>query len=354
MFGLRSGFLPFAPNNARRSGFWTNCAEAQDPSLNSRNWFQEKLLKPPGASEVYKSMTTPAHQRLRNGLCALRFLFSAILLAAASLNADEPKEILLWTGGAPGSEGKAGREIIEKGTNGERKVWNIHNPTITPYLPAKEKATGAAVIIAPGGAHRFLCVDHEGYNVSQWLSDRGIAAFVLKNRLAKETNSTYKIDVEALADTQRAVRLVRNRAKEWGINPQRIGVMGFSAGGELAALVSVRFDSGKEGAEDPVERQSCRPDFQALIYPGRSRDIQPVKDSPPAFLACGYKDRQDIAEGLADVYLRFKKAGVPAELHIYSEAGHGFGMRANMKGAVGGWLGRFGEWLGDRGMLKQD
>ena len=284
----------------------------------------------------------------------LRRLASVIfLLPLALLAADEPKEILLWPNGAPGSEGRTEKEVVEKSANGERKVWSIHHPSITPYLPARGKATGAAVIIAPGGAHRFLCVDHEGYNVAQWLSERGIAAFVLKNRLAKETNSTYKTDVEALADTQRAVRLVRSRAKEWSVNPQSIGVMGFSAGGELAALVSVRFDGGKEGAPDLIERQSCKPDFQALIYPGRSRDIQPMKDSPPVFLACGYKDRQDIAEGLADVYLRFKKIGVPAELHIYSEAGHGFGVRAGTKGAVGGWLARFEEWLGDRGLLKQ-
>jgi endo-1,4-beta-xylanase len=275
------------------------------------------------------------------------------LLPIALLAADEPKEILLWPNGAPGSESKTEKEVVEKSANGERKVWSIHNPSVTPYLPAKGKATGAAVIIAPGGAHRFLCVDHEGYNVAQWLSERGIAAFVLKNRLAKETNSTYKIEVEALADTQRAVRLVRSRAKEWSINPQSVGVMGFSAGGELAALVSVHFDGGKEGALDLIERQSCKPDFQALIYPGRSHDIQPTKDSPPVFLACGYKDRQDIAEGLADVYLRFKKIGVPAELHIYSEAGHGFGVRAGTKGAVGGWLSRFEEWLGDRSFLKQ-
>src|SRR6185295_16673961 len=123
--------------------------------------------------------------------------------------AVEPKEVPLWPNGAPGSEGKTTKEIVETGANGERKIWNIHNPSITPFLPSKEKATGAAVIVAPGGAHRFLCVDHEGYNVARWLSERGIAAFVLKNRLAKETNSTYKIEVEALADTQRAVRLVR-------------------------------------------------------------------------------------------------------------------------------------------------
>ena len=267
--------------------------------------------------------------------------------------AAQPAEIPLWPKGAPGSEGKTEKEVVETSANGERKVWSIHSPSITPYLPAKEKATGAAVIIAPGGAHRFLCVDHEGYYVAQWFSERGIAAFVLKNRLAKETNSTYKIEVEALADTQRAVRLVRSRAKEWSLNPQSIGVMGFSAGGELAALVSARFDGGKADSADVVERESCKPDFQALIYPGRSRDIQPIKDQPPVFLACGYNDRQDISEGLAELYLRYKKAGVPAELHIYSAAGHGFGLRESSRGAVAGWTARFSEWLGDRGFLKR-
>lgn len=279
--------------------------------------------------------------------------FAVILAGKINLFAGEPAEIPLWPNGAPGSEGKTASEIVEKSANGERKVWSIHQPSLTPYLPAKDKATGAAVIIAPGGAHRFLCVDHEGYNVAQWLSDRGIAAFVLKNRLAKETNSTYRIEIEALADTQRAVRLVRSRANEWNINPQSVGVMGFSAGGELAALVSARFDAGKADSTDAVERVSCKPDFQALIYPGRSRDIQPTKEQPPVFLACGYGDRQDISEGLAELYLRYKRAGVPAELHIYSAAGHGFGLRDSSKGAVAGWPARFSEWLGDRGFLKK-
>ena len=287
-------------------------------------------------------------KRLHRSLIFLTLLASVMTTLAA-----QPAEIPLWPKGAPGSEGKTEKEVVETSANGERKVWSIHSPSITPYLPAKEKATGAAVIIAPGGAHRFLCVDHEGYYVAQWFSERGIAAFVLKNRLAKETNSTYKIEVEALADTQRAVRLVRSRAKEWSLNPQSIGVMGFSAGGELAALVSARFDGGKADSADVVERESCKPDFQALIYPGRSRDIQPIKDQPPVFLACGYNDRQDISEGLAELYLRYKKAGVPAELHIYSAAGHGFGLRESSRGAVAGWTARFSEWLGDRGFLKR-
>jgi endo-1,4-beta-xylanase len=198
-----------------------------------------------------------------------------------------------------------------------------------------------------------LAIDHEGYNVAQWLRDRGIAAFVLKYRLARETNSTYQVDLHALADTQRAIRVVRSRAQEWGINPARVGVMGFSAGGELAALASMRPDKGIPDAADPVDRSSAKPDFQALIYPGSSRNIEPTKESAPVFLACAYNDRPDISEGLANVYLKFKQAGVPAELHIYSSGGHGFGLRSSNRKPVGTWIARFEEWLADSGLLKQ-
>ena len=280
-------------------------------------------------------------------------LFALVLLPAIIVAADEPKEIPLWPNGAPGSEGKTDKEIVQRGASGERSVYSIHNPSITPYLPPKDKTTGAAVIVIPGGGHRVLAIDHEGYNVAQWLSERGIAAFVLKYRLARETNSTYQVEVHALADTQRAIRLVRSRAQEWGIDPARVGVMGFSAGGELAAFASMRFDNGVEGAADAVDGQNSRPAFQALIYPGSSRKIEPSKDSPPAFLACAYNDRPDIAEGLAEVYLRFKRAGVPAELHIYGSGGHGFGVRASNRKPVATWLARFEEWLGDNGFLQR-
>ena len=280
-------------------------------------------------------------------------LFALVLLSAIIIAADEPKEIPLWPNGAPGSEGKNDKEIVQRGASGERSVYSIHNPSITPYLPPKDKTTGAAVIVIPGGGHRVLAIDHEGYNVAQWLSERGIAAFVLKYRLARETNSTYQVEVHALADTQRAIRLVRSRAQEWGIDPARVGVMGFSAGGELAAFASMRFDNGVEGAADAVDRQNSRPAFQALIYPGSSRKIEPSKDSPPAFLACAYNDRPDIAEGLAEAYLRFKRAGVPAELHIYGSGGHGFGVRASNRKPVATWLARFEEWLGDNGFLQR-
>jgi endo-1,4-beta-xylanase len=267
----------------------------------------------------------------------------AFVLSSNLVRAADPKEIPLWPNGAPGSQGRTTKEIVEAFGNGEHKVSGIQNPSITPYLPPKEKATGLSVIIAPGGAHRFLAIDHEGYNVAKWLSERGIAAFVLKYRLAKETNSIYKIETHALADTQRAIRLVRSHAREWNIN--RIGIMGFSAGGELAAMAGTRFDKGSAAASDPIERESSRPDFQALIYPGRSADIQPTSETVPAFLACASNDRPDISEGLAEVYLRFKKVKVPAELHIYADGGHGFGLRETNTRPVGNWAARFDDWL---------
>ncbi|MEP7144862.1 MAG: alpha/beta hydrolase, partial [Ferruginibacter sp.] len=232
-------------------------------------------------------------------------------------------------------------------------ISNIHHPSITPYIPSSQKATGAAVIIAPGGGHRELWITHEGYNPAKWFSDRGIAAFVLKYRLAHDTLSTYTIDKDELADIQRAIRLVRSRAKEWDIDTARIGVMGFSAGGEVAALSAMHFDNGNATATDAVDQQSSRPAFQALIYPGNSERFEVVANAPPVFLVGGFNDRADIAQGIAEVYIKYKKANVPAELHIYSNAGHGFGMREKNTGAVTGWPSRFEEWMSDRGLLKK-
>jgi endo-1,4-beta-xylanase len=271
-------------------------------------------------------------------------LFPSEVFAATS-----PTEILLWPNGAPGSEGKTGEERVRIAPTGEHVVTDVHKPSITPYLPARDKVTGTAIIIAPGGGHRELWIDHEGHNVARWLSERGIAAFVLKYRLAKATNSAYSVDRDELADMQRAIRLVRNRAQEWGINPNRLGVMGFSAGGEVAFLSAMRYDNGQPGAPDALERQGSRPDFQALIYPGNSRRIEPTTNSPPAFLLCGANDRPDISDGLASVYLKFKQVKVPAELHIYAGAGHGFGLRPSNTGPVSKWLELFEAWLQQSG-----
>ena len=280
-------------------------------------------------------------------------LVSVLMLAAWFGAADRPSEIPLWPAGAPGSDGKPEKEVVVISASGELSVSGIHRPSITPYLPAPDTATGLAILVIPGGGHRVLAITHEGYNVAEWLRDRGIAAFVLKHRLAREANSTYRIEVESFADTRRALQLIRSRAAEWRIDPARVGALGFSAGGELVTMASTRVTAADAGAADPLERQPSRPDFQALIYPGRSADIQPTKDAPPVFLAAAYNDRPDISEGLAEAYLRFKRAGVPAELHIYGTGGHGFGQRTTNVRPVGQWMVRFEEWLAESGLLKR-
>jgi endo-1,4-beta-xylanase len=282
-----------------------------------------------------------------------RAVLAALLLTPSVAASDRAAEIALWPDGAPGSQGKPMKEVVTTSASGELSVSGVHNPTLTPYLPARENATGLAILVIPGGGHRVLAITHEGYNVAEWLRDRGIAAFVLKHRLAREAESTYKIEVESFADTERAIRLIRSRAGEWGVDPDRVGAIGFSAGGELVTLLSARGDAGNATAADPLARQSSRLTFQALIYPGRSGDIQPVAGAPPAFLAAAYNDRQDISEGLAEAYLRFKRAGVPAELHIYGTGGHGFGVRPSNKRPVGQWTARFAEWLADSGFLRR-
>jgi acetyl esterase/lipase len=281
-----------------------------------------------------------------------RLQMLAIGLLIGIVAGAQQKEILLWPNGAPGSAGKTGGDKLRM-VNNDMVLSNIHKPSITVYLPTNSKPTGTAVVIAPGGGHRELWITHEGFNEAKWLSERGIAAFVLKYRLAKDSNSTYTIDKDELADIQRAIRLVRSHAKEWNIDTAKIGVMGFSAGGELAALSAMRFDKGNVAATDETDRLSSRPAFQALIYPGGTANFEVVPDMPPVFLVGGFNDREDIAEGIAEVYLKCKKANVPAELHIYSNAGHGFGMRENNTGAMSRWIERFADWLGDRGFLKK-
>jgi len=278
----------------------------------------------------------------------LKFILPQVYLLTAILSAQP---ILLWPDGAPGSEGKNTPEVVVTAPNGEQQISTIHKPTILPFLP-REKSTGAAVIVAPGGGHRLLCTTHEGTNVAEWLAGQGIAAFVLKYRLASEEGSTYTVDDHAVADMHRAIRLIRSRATEWNINPAALGVIGFSAGGEVCAISSMRFDAGNPDAADPLDRFSDRPDFQALIYPGRSNRIFPIKESPPAFLAASANDRPDISEGLTKVYLDFKKAGVPVELHLFADGGHGFGYRKGKTGPSAEWIDRFHEWMVFRRFTK--
>ncbi|MFZ2280849.1 MAG: alpha/beta hydrolase [Prosthecobacter sp.] len=157
-----------------------------------------------------------------------------------------------------------------------------------------------------------------------------------------------------MADARRAIRTVRSRAAEWHIQPDRIGILGFSAGGELAAFAAMTNDPGQKDAADPIEQQSSRPDFQGLIYPGTSGLFNATKGMPPLFIAAGYSDRPDISEGMATLYLKYKAAGVKAEMHIFANAGHGFGYKADAKpSAAARWPMRFTEWLTDSGLLKQ-
>lgn len=233
--------------------------------------------------------------------------------------------IVLWPDGTPGSEARRNEPEEIRGET----ILNVHNPSMFAFVPARASHTGVALILAPGGGHTSLWIMHEGFNPAQALAARGVAVFVLKNRLQ---SSGYRFDAEGLADMQRAIRTVRSRAAEWGVDPAKIGAGGFSAGGELAQLAALRHDAGNPAATDPIERVSSRPDFQVLIYPGKSQLIQPVDGSPPAFLAAGYEDRPDISIGLAEAYLRFKKVGVQAELHMYARTGHGFGLRPERAG----------------------
>jgi len=240
--------------------------------------------------------------------------------------------------------------------HGYLKVTGVNNPSVTVYLPAADKATGAAMIVAPGGGHQFLNFDQEGTYVAEYLNSIGVAAFVLKYRLAKETGSTYKIEEHALADAQRAIRLVRSRAAEWGVNAGRVGIMGFSAGGEVAALASTRFDAGKSDAADAIERLSSRPDFDALIYPGiRAETYTIPAEMPVTFLLCADNDKGP-STALSVLYPKLKAAGVQTEVHVYATGGHGFGINPNTRSqspAATSWWLRMGEWMGQIGVLKK-
>ena len=279
-----------------------------------------------------------------------KFLLAILTFSGGlSLTAQVPEPVYLWPGGAPGSEGKSAPESVRITEQGEHVLSSIHRPSILPYLPPKGTANGAAVLVIPGGGHRELWMDHEGYSVAAWLSHHGIAAFVLKYRLAKETGSTYTVEGTELSDVQRALRLIRSRSAEWGVDTNRLGVTGFSAGGELAALASMHIADGSPDAADPIERQSSRPAFQALIYPAIPKEITLTKATPPAFLACGEDDRPDIAQGVPELYLALRKAGVSAELHVFSKTGHGFGLRESNHGPSAAWISLFFEWMNAEG-----
>ena len=295
----------------------------------------------------------------------MRFLLA--LTATIAFAAERGQEIRLWQNGAPGSEAVTEAEVSKpsvaakySGLAGNYTV--THYPAIHVFLPPKEKANGLAMVVAPGGGHRQLVMEKEGWEIADWLNDQGIAAFVLKYRLAKAPNSKYTLPEHVYADAARAMRLVRSRAGEFGIDPKRIGFIGFSAGGEVAGMIGTKFDAGKPDASDPIESVSSRPDFNVLIYPwyrpGANNPNDPPlfpvpADAPQTFMVCTDEDRSHV-EPTVKFYLELEAKKIPTEMHIYSSGPHGFALRPTQKPApVMAWTDRLNDWLKDRGLTSK-
>jgi acetyl esterase/lipase len=288
-------------------------------------------------------MKSAVRRRIVRAVCALSLL-SAIRAHAA----EGPQEIHLWPGGAPGFESRRNEPTEAR----EWWVRNIHNPSITVFLPPKEKATGAAVLVCPGGGHHSLVFDSEGRDAAVFLNGIGVAAFVLKYRLAREKDSPYSIETHTPQDAYRAMRLIRSRAKEWSIDPHRLGMLGFSAGGEVVSLVAYASGDGDPKAADPIDRQNGKPDFQMLVYPGPIGipDTVPA-DAPPAFLVAANSD-ECCSETILRLLERYRKAKRPVEAHVFGHDDHAFNMGRRSKfRSVQSWPQRMADWMADSGLL---
>ena len=273
---------------------------------------------------------------------------SLVLALLAGTAAQAQHVIPLWQNGAPGFEAR--RNEPE-----QHKDWwykNIHNPSITVFLPPAGKANGTAVIVAAGGGHRELVFEPEGVEPAQFLASQGITAFALKYRLFRESGSPYK-PAHMAEDIRRAMRTVRARAAEWKLDPNRIGVMGWSAGGEVAAMVAYPPVGGDPKAADAIERVSARPDFQILIYPGPLGIPDKIPaDAPPLFVL-GAADDEYVAGVLFDITRKYNEAGAPVEAHIYAQGKHAFNMGQRSEYvSIRHWPQRLTDWLEDRGYLR--
>lgn len=288
-----------------------------------------------------------------------------VTLAPSGIHAETPEVIDLWPGQPPGKDPLEAEESVQPPRAGEtppvQRVTNVRKPTLKVFRPAKDKDCGAAVVIAPGGAYNILAWDKEGEEVARWLNTLGVTGCVLKYRVPRRAGEpSNEPPSRALQDGQRAVRLVRSRAKDWGIDPKRVGMLGFSAGGHLTAATATGHDGRRYEPVDDIDQVSSRPDFVVLVYPaylvtpkgdGLLPTIKVNKQTPPMFLAHAADDRV-APENSVQMFLALKRAGVPAELHVYSRGGHGFGLRPSDR-PVSHWPERCAEWMRDRGLLEK-
>ncbi len=278
--------------------------------------------------------------------------------------AGESLTVNIWPGKVPGDKGDVPPEKVLEQVPGKklvRRVTNVSQPTITVFRPAKEKDTGVAVLVCPGGAYSILAMDLEGEEVAAWLNSLGVTGIVLKYRVVQRKDSGPRMTapLEPLQDAQRALSLVRSKAKEWGLDPGRIGMMGFSAGAHLTAAAETNFDRRSYEPIDDVDRLSCRPDFAVLMYVGLLVDnedktrlrptIRVSKDSPPTFFAMASNDQMAVDNSLT-MFQALRTAGVPVEMHIYTTGGHGFGLRPSTD-PCSTWPQRCADWLRNQRLL---
>jgi len=278
-------------------------------------------------------------------VCALAALFAAPAFAQ-----DPPvqgQRIALWDKGAPGFEARA--NIPET----SEAYWTkpINNPSVTYYPARPGRETGAAVLIMPGGAHEFLVITTEGENVARWFNERGVAAFVLRYRLFRGKDSPYKFE-NARQDAERAMRLIRSRAGQYKLDPKRIGVVGFSAGGELARVTLLSAPVPAPGAGDAIDKLSARPDFGILVFPGPLHAEEKITpDSPPLLLSAASDDKC-CSQPILDLLGAYRAAGASAELHMYAAGGHAYNMgETTPMVALRHWPERITDWMTDRGLL---
>ncbi len=287
----------------------------------------------------------------------------ALCFCPVSAPADEP--VRLWPGEPPGNHSVRGPEQDQTGPKGNLvagekviRLGNVSTPTITVYSPDASKNTGAAVMVCPGGGYHILAWDLEGTEVCQWLNSIGVTGVLLKYRVPRKAGE--RIPAEPLMDVQRAMSLTRQNAEKWGIQPDRIGVLGFSAGGNLAARLSTQYNQRAYAAIDDTDAISCRPDFAVLIYPAYFYDAKsnkrepwvhlPVTDkTPPMFLTMAFDDPVG-PENILRMGLALKEKGVPAEVHLYPTGGHGYGLRPSEYQATT-WPDRCAAWMQANGWL---